>query len=499
MENDLRSRQPRFTEEMSMGRAWSFRAAGVSAVAGISLTLLVLPPATASAAAVGPTSDFNADGRTDLAIGIPKALIGTNTGAGAISVVPGSVGAPDGSARATISQSSPGVPGGSEPADGFGSELAYGDINGDGYADLAVSSPGEDLGPVSDAGALTLFYGSATGLTPDGTHYARPASARASGDRCGETLTIGDFNADGSADVLAFCPGSFALWWIDGATRTVRNAAPQSAGYSARTVSSVDGPSAASGDVNADGYTDALLAFTQLDGTRPLFVLHGSAEGISTARSTTLPGGGGASLATGDIDGDGTTDVAVGRPQQANGGALTAYYGSPSGITVGNSTTIEQSTADVPGGDEAGDALGASISVGDLDADGHADVMAGLPGEDLTLDGTAHADTGTVLLLHGSTSGLTSTGSDTIHTDETGISGAAEAGDRLGSAASLGDFNGDGYADLGIGSDGENAGDGTVLTINWSATGLDTASTQYLGPGDLGVSPTSHIGRVLAP
>lgn len=483
-----------------MGRSRNSRAVGASAV-GLSLLVLALSPFSASAASAVPTSDVNGDGRADLAVGIPQAKIGANPGAGVISVVPGAAGGPDGSAKWTISQTSPSVPGGSEPGDGFGSALAYGDINADGYADIAVASPGEDLGSVGDAGAVTLFYGSASsGLSPDSTHYARPASARMSGDRCGEALTVGDFNADGHADVLAFCPGSWSLWWIDGATRTVRSAAPQPAArsFSTQSAAGTAPAAAAAGDVNADGYTDAILTFTQADGTRSLFVLRGSAEGISTGNSMSLPDTGGASLATGDIDGDGITDLAVGRPQQANGGAVSAYYGSPTGLSTGNSTTIEQSTSGVPGGDETGDDVGHTVAVGDVDADGHADVLAGIPGEDLTLDGTAHADAGTVLLLHGTATGITGNGSDTFYAAEPGIAGASETGDHFGSATALADFNGDGYADIGTGAEGENSDDGAAITINWTATGIDPPSTQYFGPGTLDVSPTAHIGDILA-
>jgi hypothetical protein len=481
-----------------MGRKRYSRVVGAS-VTGLSLALLALTPLSASATPVGATSDVDADGRTDMAVGIPEADSGTDTDAGALSVVPGGATGPDASGVRNITQETSGVPGGSEAGDAFGGATAYGDIDGDGYADLAVASPGEDLSGVADSGAVTLFYGSAAGLTPDATMYARPSSAMIPGDRCGEALTVGDFNADGSADVVAFCPGSWSLWWIDGATRTVRSAAPQSSGLAAESVTAVGSAAAASGDVDADGYDDAVLTFTQPDGTRPLFVLHGSADGVSTGDSVTLNGAGGVSLATGDLNGDGVSDVAVGRPDQVSGGAVTAYYGSADGLSTSHSTTVDQSTTAVPGSDESGDDLGASVGVGDVDDDGYAAVLAGLPGEDLSVDAVAHAVAGSVMLLHGSAAGITGSGSDTFYAGENGIAGAPEAGDRFGSEAALADCDGDGYADIGLGDDGEDSGNGAAVFINWSATGIDTASSRYFGPGTFDVTAGSHIGDVLAP
>jgi hypothetical protein len=42
---------------------------------------------------------------------------------------------------------------------------ASGDFNGDGFADLAVGAPYEDVGTVADAGAVNVLYGSAAGLS----------------------------------------------------------------------------------------------------------------------------------------------------------------------------------------------------------------------------------------------------------------------------------------------------------------------------------------------
>ncbi|MGW6396977.1 FG-GAP repeat protein [Streptomyces sp. NPDC055134] len=68
--------------------------------------------------------------------------------------------------------------------------------------------------------------------------------------------------------------------------------------------------------------------------------------------------------------------------------------------------------------------------------------------------------------------------------------GAAEAGDRFGSAVTIADLTGDGVADLAIGAEGENAGDGTVMTLS-GGTGTSD------GPTALGTAAGAGIGGEL--
>jgi hypothetical protein len=161
------------------------------------------PPQQPAAADGSVRADFNGDGFADLAVGVPYEDAGRVVDAGAVNVQYGS---------ATGLTTRPGqiftqVAGLPEAGDLFGYALASGDFNSDGIPDLAVGAPGEDVGSVSDAGAVSVLYGSTTGLTTANARlFTQVGSAPETADLFGYTLAAGDFNHDGFTDLAAAAP-----------------------------------------------------------------------------------------------------------------------------------------------------------------------------------------------------------------------------------------------------------------------------------------------------
>ncbi|WP_392871227.1 FG-GAP repeat protein [Streptomyces sp. LN499] len=157
------------------------------------------------------SSDFNHDGQDDLAIG--DTGVGSPVG-GAVSVYlgQGDLSGLDPTPAQTWTQDSPGVPGAAEAGDRWGAEMSSGDTNGDGMPDLAIGAPGEDIGSVSNAGAVWTLRGAPGGLTASGArsfdqnHPDIPGGAEAS-DAWGGQVRLVDANSDGLFGLLAAAPG----------------------------------------------------------------------------------------------------------------------------------------------------------------------------------------------------------------------------------------------------------------------------------------------------
>jgi hypothetical protein len=162
-----------------------------------------------NALAVG---DFDGDGFDDLAIGAPGEGLGLQPrGAGAVNALYGSSEGLSAAGNQIWHQNVAGVQGFAGSGDGFGTALAVGDFDNDGFDDLAVGVPGEDVGAATDAGAVNVLYGSASGLTATGNQLGRQglgvSGASESFDFFGSSLSTGDYNGDGFDDLAIGATG----------------------------------------------------------------------------------------------------------------------------------------------------------------------------------------------------------------------------------------------------------------------------------------------------
>ena len=178
----------------------------VMLVAIVALTVAAWPASAApDPARAGQEAriDFNNDGFADLAVGAPGEGVGSRQGAGAVNVLYGTANGLEASTDLFF-QGAGGVAGATEPGDGFGAAVTKGDFNADGFFDLAVGAPGEDVSGVEAAGAVNVLVGSAGGLT-GGPVFVQSNPEQA--DSFGAALAAGDYNGDGFFDVAVGVPG----------------------------------------------------------------------------------------------------------------------------------------------------------------------------------------------------------------------------------------------------------------------------------------------------
>lgn len=438
--------------------------------------------------AVSAAGDMNGDGYGELLVGAP----GVTSGRGRVYAYRGGASGIEATATSTYT-------GGTGTNGRVGSAVGLaGDVNGDGYADVVVGAPLHD-GTFTDAGQVLLFIGApGTGShfgTPYRTFTGTQANAQlgyavhTAGDVDGDGVSelvygmpghgvggrvavhlggpeglqtsavwaqesdvvdavmgysvahAGDVNGDGYADIIVGLPGiNAARLYLGSSSGTVSSASWSATGSSAgeRFGEVVRG----AGDVNGDGYSDVLIGAPAYDSYRGrAYVFLGSSTGLQatyhwrgTGSAIQVRYGEGVA-SSGDVNGDGYSDIVIGASLEAGDlGTVYAYYGGPSGIPA-TASWVEV-------GGQMNSWFGESLaSAGDADGDGYDDLLVGA----MRYDEGGRMECGAVFLYRGSPTGLEAAPTRTIYGDQAGC----EFGVGL---AFAGDVNGDGYSDIAIGA-----------------------------------------------
>ncbi len=324
------------------------------------------------------------------------------------------------------------------------------DFNGDGFTDLAVGAPS---GGVDFRGAVTIALGSAGGITGDHIDTLSPQTGGPN-QSFGTAIASADFNHDGFADLAVGLPGQA----VGGKT------------FAGQVV-----------------------------------VLFGSAEGLRSDNPRTftqntpgIPGDPqqnayfGATLAAGDFDGDGRSDLAIGAPletvnAQSAAGAVFLLHGAQSGPTAPGAVML---TKDSPGiiGEVHHDAyFGFSLASGNLGKGAQADLAIGTVSDPVGSVGPS----GSVTVLFGSATGLRGTGSQQWDAATAGQTGGAENAQGFGWSLAIGNVGKSGSSDLVIGSIGATvqgkSGAGAVFVLFGSRNGPVAAGARRITQATPGV------------
>jgi len=373
--------------------------------------------------------------------------------------------------------------------DGLGADITgVGDINGDGFDDVAVAAPHfGDRGAVP--GDVYIVFGTDAGLPSalevsslDGSNGFKLSGEI--GNQLWTVAAAGDVNGDGFADLAVS-----AIYYLEpsenGGSAYVVFGTPD--GFDAElTVAEIYGTNGfrltdaspvvdatsgindvnSVGDVNGDGFEDILIS-SRAPSTNPNqlnfnhYVVFGSDAGFADMSLSALDGtngfqivGGEAQLgqSAGDVNGDGIDDIIMGAPTAdphgTSSGAAYVVFGRASGFSSSfDLSTLSGTNGFTVEGGNAQDRAGTAVSsAGDINGDGYADVVVGATG--------FGPESGAAYVVFGRATGF----SAHINLTNLGPGGIRILGDRsFGGRAgqvvsSVGDVNGDGFDDVSVGA-----------------------------------------------
>src|SRR5262245_23862643 len=408
--------------------------------------------------AVSYAGDFNGDGIGDFMVSAPE--YGTND-QGATYIVFGNAGGAPNSYISINGGEALGIVG---DRSGY-SVAALGDVNGDGFDDVLIGSPGAAADGRWASGASYVVYGNASGANIDLTNFDASDGFRIIGSQyesIGRSVSAaGDVNGDGRMDFLigvstAGTNGN----WLAGSTYLL---------YGSDSGADID-----------------LANLTSAHGVR-LDCEFETQSGFSVS-------------AAGDVNGDGLADIIIGAPEPLSysgqgGGSAYVVFGKTGGLSNMDLANLGAGDGFRINGAAVGDELGYSVSsAGDFNGDGFDDLIIGAPGADP--DG--NTDGGSAYVIFGKASGFGDIDVANLSSaDGFRIDGPSGVQGNLGfslpahlgtSVAGAGDINGDGYSDIVVGAPGYSLVEGAAYVIYGEASGavdkVGTSGADRLFGGD---------------
>ena len=367
--------------------------------------------------------DLNGDNLPDILIGAPKYY--TGPGEGGWGVTAGAVWFYWGDTKANMLADDPVnlAVGSNEFIRGertieAGTSICVGDFNGDGKDDLAIGAPMSSSGNMHHNGKVFIFYGPIT--FPGNFLWTNDADVEIhgalNGEELGTTLTKGDIDGDSIDDLVMGAPrsspgsinGAGSVYIIKGNgswSPDIYLASDKKTRIDGEWPYDAMGFSLLCDDIDHDGRSDLIMGAPRSDGDRrslseagAVYMLYGKylapdladqtlriREGTNmtiygSTRSEQL----GFSLASGDIDGDGLEDIAMGAKDSTNpnNGLMTGRVFIL--LTMSEIEHLKMLSSSLPylATQDHGDYTGYSLSCGDLDLDGKADLLIGATGHD---------------------------------------------------------------------------------------------------------------------
>ncbi|MEV6654337.1 FG-GAP repeat protein [Streptomyces sp. NPDC051219] len=461
-----------------MGRRMT-RTAAVALVAAV-VAGGVAFPGTAVAVAMPSPADINGDGYGDAVLPAPGATVAGKEYAGAVVVLYGSSRGLSAGRRVLLTQNSAGVPDSSEAWDWFGSSAALADLDRDGYSDLVVGAPGEDYTGAKDAGTAVVLWGGKQGLTAGASLPTRKETQWHAGRDVAAT------SGPAGAQVL-IANGNSATHLAGPFTRTGRAAKAtlhDETGWA---------NSVTLGDLNRDSVAERVLISGRMGGQSGGFIYVNSEPFVYPYPRVN---GDGRISVVGDVNGDGYGDLIVGDPDEPTGegpvghigGAVHVWFGSPQGVSeTDEPMTIHQDTSGVPDPGERHDDFGAAVAVADMDRDGVADIIVGVPGESFGSSRRA----GNVVVIPGRRTGQLGLAAYNFSQNTAGVPGTAEPDDFFGASLAVADTNRDGRPDILVGAYGEDSMQGAVWSLPGGTSRPAYSSAVAFGLAAVGLSPVS--------